>query len=143
MNRPDLPNKPKPAPKSLTEAELRKKLRAPIGKRITMKNGGAANPLENCVSILLRTLPDKEDYERMVDLDCEAIDTTKSYKEFVNDQRAKAAALGRDDCNFLLALCKRVLNKRVSHLDLEGCTVFPTVRVFLDNDSKFVTVNDR
>lgn len=146
MNRPDLPNKPKPAPpapKSLTKAELREALRTPYGVRKTNKNGGARNPAVSCVSMLLKVLPDENDYARMVDLECESIDTTKTYKEFVNGQREKAKALDKEDCDFLFALCARVLKRKVYHVDLEGCNPFQTTIVFLDNNSNFVTGNER
>jgi len=136
------PVKPTPLPKSPSSNAIRRAIRAtPVQRKRTMKNGGAK--AETCVSILLKVLPKEDDYQRMIDNDCPAIDATRTYSEFVADQRIKAGGLEAEDCDFLLALCKRVLKNRVSHVDLEPCTNFPTVKVFLDRVSNFVTVNNR
>ncbi len=129
-------------PIQLTNNEIRRAMKErPAQRKRTMKNGGARG--ETCVSILLKVLPKEDDYQRMVDNNCSAIDVSRTYREFVMDQRLKADGLDEEDCDFLLALCRRVLKKRVSHVDLEPCSNFPTTKVFLDRVNNFVTVNDR
>jgi hypothetical protein len=102
------------------------------------KVGGA----ETCITALLKVLPDEDDFERMVDMDCSAIDT-KSYNTFVNFQRAAASRLNAADCAFLLGLCQRVKGNYIEQMDLESCAVFKTSYVFIDVNDKIVVVNPR
>jgi hypothetical protein len=109
----------------------------------TRKRKVGGNASYDCVSALVRVLPDKFDYERMADLESRAIDTTKTYKEFVDFQRATAAVLQPEECKWVKSLCDHIMGSKISNMDLEPCVPMKSVKLFYDKNRKLVIVNDR
>jgi len=107
--------------------------------RRARKVGGA----ETCASALEKVLPDKGDYERMVDYDSSAIDNTQSYEEFVAFQRTTVAALSAEDCAFVLSLIKRIRKNEIRQMDFESCASFESGYLFFATTGELVIGNPR
>jgi len=123
----------------------------PGGKRSTRRGRKAARGTRRmrggadgaCVAAVQRLLPDERDYDRMQDNECSAVEPGQDYDEWVAGQLAKARALNNEDCAFVTALCRRIIQGRLSHMDMESCAVFGTAGVFFDKAGNLVTWNDR
>lgn len=123
------------------------------GTRRVRRVGGAGASLPNlpaspvspsrCAADLVRMLPDDYDYERMKDNDSNNIDSSKSYEEFVEDQRARASSLSPDDCAFLQSLLERVAKRGIKSMDMEYANAHSAQQVFLDMKNRPVVVLPR
>jgi hypothetical protein len=98
-----------------------------------------------CFSVaqFMKRIPDEYDYERMVNYDCDAIDTTKSYEEFKVDQTAAAATLNPEECERLKTVLALLDANKLEQIDLETCAPTKSTKIFFDKNGKIVLVNDR
>ena len=108
--------------------------------RSTRRMRGGAGP---CVALVRRLLPDERDYGRMQDYDCSAIVPGQDYDAWVARQMEIVNALSEAECSFVAAVCQRIIAGRLSHMDMESCSVFGTAGVFFDQAGNLVTWNNR
>ena len=83
------------------------------------------------------------DYERMLDNDSNAIDTTKSYDEFVQYNVDCALALSETDRFVFLLMVKRVNAAKVKAMDMEHASSMGADNMFFDKSRDFVFVMPR
>lgn len=114
-----------------------------LRKTRKVRKTGGAGQANSPVALLLKALPDEHDYERMVDYDSSSINTTKSYEEFVNYQRATATGLSADDSAFLKNLVQRVLRGKMSQVDMESCGPMRSSYVYFDKKQNLVVGSPR
>jgi len=83
------------------------------------------------------------DYERMVAYECSAIDTTKSYAEFLDWNQRCLNAMTDADITWLMGLCTRLKRKTVRLMDMEPCSVFTADAIYFDKEKNLCIVNPR
>ena len=98
---------------------------------------------ENCLFLLEKLLPPEDCYERMVVLKCSQINLKDNYDQFVNYNQDIIFSYSDEECDFFVKLCNNILNKKISSMDLEGCSVYRQEGIFFDKKKNIVVFNYR
>ena len=120
----------------------RKNQRKSRATRRNRQSGGAPSDAEIRAAMMSVIVKDY-DYERMLDNDSNAIDTTKSYDEFVQYNVDCALALSETDRFVFLLMVKRVNAAKVKAMDMEHATSMRADNMFFDIGKDFVFVMPR
>jgi len=121
---------------------MAKTLRAVSKKRSTRRvkmSGGACNVLAE----FMKRIPNSDEYERMVNEECSAINTSKTYEEFEIQQNAACVVMIDKDCERLKAILSLVSEGRLRNMDMEYCASMASSIVFFDRKGSIVIANDR
>jgi hypothetical protein len=98
---------------------------------------------EQCISLFTQITLSIYDYNRMVDNECNKINTNLSYNQFL-EWNIKCIIESSDDDRLLFKiLANNIINNKIGQMDLESCAVFESCSLFYDNKKKLIIVNPR
>jgi len=92
---------------------------------------------------IMNHLVKEDDYKRMIDYECDGIDISMSYDDFILYNKKCLKELSYDDLRWDWGLCKRLNRKVIGLMDLECCAIFMGSYIFYDNNKNIVVVNPR
>jgi hypothetical protein len=99
---------------------------------------------QELISRIMERVIGYNDYERMVALDCDGIDTMLSYNDFLSWNEKCLRHLNAEEISWTIDLCKRLISrKEVGMMDLESCAVFKAAYIYFDKKGKICIVNPR
>jgi len=82
-------------------------------------------------------------YARMQSRDCEGVDDSVRYAEFISWNIQCISELKDGERAFLFDLCQHIKNNKLNLMDLESCLVFEASAIYYDQNKKLCIVNPR
>jgi len=98
------------------------------------------------MDMVKKCLLDEYVFERMKDMSEDSGDNLYSgytYLEFIAWNMSCAAALSQDELNWLVILCKKIINSRISIMDAESCVPMEAAGIYFDPEKNLCIYNDR
>ena len=98
---------------------------------------------EECIALFTKITLKTNDYGRMIDNECNKINTKLSYDQFL-EWNIKCIIESSDEDRLLFKiLANNIINNKIGQMDLESCAVFESVGLFYDSNKRLIIVNPR
>jgi hypothetical protein len=98
---------------------------------------------EECIALFTKITLKTNDYGRMIDNECNKINTKLSYDQFL-EWNIKCIIESSDEDRLLFKiLANNIINNKIGQMDLESCAVFKSVSLFYDSNKRLIIVNPR
>ena len=98
---------------------------------------------DNLVLKCLNYLVHECEYERMLGEECDKIDISLSYNDFILYNKSCLEKLSPERLNWVWSLCKELDNEKIGMMDLECCGVWKATCFFYDLYKNLVIVHPR
>jgi len=98
---------------------------------------------EEYITLLEENLIDKDDYQRMLELDYDGIDETKSYDDFVKWNINCLKEYSKEEYIFFKVLCQKIDDQKLGQMDMESCVGWDTYCLFFDINKNLILVHPR
>ena len=99
--------------------------------------------MSNNVNSITPFIVDAVSYARMQSNDCEGVDDSVRYAEFISWNIQCISELTAAERAFLFDLCQLIKKNKVSLMDLESCAMFEASAIYYDQKKKLCIVNPR
>ena len=120
----------------------RKNQRKNRSTRRNRQSGGAPTDAE-LVAALMSVIIDDDVYSRMVDNESSAVDSAKSYDEFVEWNKSCVKAQSDTDKFIFILMAKRVKSGLIEMVDMETTNPWNATNLFFDTTKHFVFAHPR
>lgn len=90
---------------------------------------------------IMMHMVEEYDYNRMIVHECNGIDESMSYDNFISYNKKCLNDLSYDDVRWIWSLCKRLKHDIIGLMDLDSCAIFKASYIFYDNNKNLVIVN--
>jgi hypothetical protein len=98
---------------------------------------------EERTNLIKKYIIEEYDYERMIAHDCDAIDESKSYDEFLDWNIQCILECDEKEYISIEHLCNKIKNTTIAQMDMESCVVWDSSNIFFGVLKNLIVVHPR
>jgi len=98
---------------------------------------------QECIDLLYKCIVTENDYERMVDYNCDGIIESESYEAFLDWNVVCIKISSTSEKLLFKLLCNKIQNKQFGQMDLETCGTWDSDSLFFDKNKNIIVVHPR